>query len=199
VPFRQHMSQYGREDEWIHTRKALVVRASVDPLTLVRGVQSVIANVDRDQAAHDFMTMEQRVAASPSVTNSRFFASLFTIFGTLAILLAVVGVYGVMSWVVGQRTTEVGIRMALGASARDVVAMLLAQSMRPIVIGVVLGVAGGFGLSRAFNSMFWEMTTADPLVLGGISALMLVVGLTAAWIPAHRVTRIDPQHALRQG
>jgi len=105
----------------------------------------------------------------------------------------------VMTWVVGQRTTEVGIRMALGASARDVVPMLLAQSMRPIVIGVVLGVAGGFGLSRAFNSMFWEMTTADPLVLGGISALMLLVGLTAAWIPVHRVTRIDPQHALRQG
>ena len=199
VPFRQHMSQYGREDEFIHTRKALVVRASVDPLTLVRGVQSVVANVDRDQAAHDFMTMEQRVAASPSVTNSRFFASLFSVFGTLAILLAVVGVYGVMTWVVGQRTTEVGIRMALGASARDVVPMLLAQSMRPIVIGVVLGVAGGFGLSRAFNSMFWEMTTADPLVLGGISALMLLVGLTAAWIPVHRVTRIDPQHALRQG
>jgi putative ABC transport system permease protein len=199
VPFRQHMSQYGREDEWIHTRKALVIRSSVDPLTLVRGVQSVVANVDRDQAAHDFMTMEQRVAASPSVTNSRFFASLFSIFGTLAILLAVVGVYGVMSWVVGQRTTEFGIRMALGASARDVVAMLLAQSLKPIVIGVVLGVAGGFGLSRAFNSMFWKMTTADPVVLGGISALMLLVGLTAAWIPVHRVTRIDPQHALRQG
>src|SRR5262249_47267417 len=163
--------QYGREDEWIHTRKALAIRASVDPLTLVRGVQSVIANVDRDQAAHDFMTMEQRVAASPSVTNSRFFASLFSIFGTLAILL---GVYGVMSWVVGQRTTEFGIRMALGASARDVVAMLLTQSMKPIAMGVVLGVAGGFGLSRAFNSMFWRMTTVEPLVLGGISALMLL-------------------------
>jgi putative ABC transport system permease protein len=199
VPFRQHMSQYGREDEWIHTRKALAIRTSVDPLTLVRGVQSVIANVDRDQAAHDFMTMEQRVAASPSVTNSRFFASIFSVFGTLAIVLAVVGVYGVMSWVVGQRTIEFGIRMALGASARDVVAMLLAQSLKPIAIGVLLGVAGGFGLSRAFNSMFWKMTTADPLVLGGIAALMLLVGLTAAWIPVHRVTRIDPQHALRQG
>ena len=118
-------------------------------------------------------------------------------FGTLAILLAVVGVYGVMSWVVGQRTTEFGIRMALGASARDVVTMLLAQSLRPIAAGVVLGVARRLRSSRAFNSMFWRMTTADPLVLGGISALMLVVGLTAAWIPVHRVTRIDPQHALR--
>ena len=176
-----------------------MVRASVDPLTLVRRVQDALAHVDRDQAAHDFMTMEQRVTSSPSVTNSRFFASLFTVFGTLAILLAMVGVYGVMSWVVGQRTTEFGIRMALGARARDVVAMLLAQSLRPIVIGVVLGVAGGFGLSRALNSMFWRMTTADPLVLAAISLLMLVVALTAAWVPVHRVTRIDPQRALRQG
>ena len=197
VPFRQHMAQYGREDEWIHTRKVLAIRTSVDPLTLIRSVQDSIAHVDRDQAAHEFMTMEQRVAASPSVTNSRFFASLFSVFGTLAILLAMVGVYGVMSWVVGQRTTEFGIRMALGARARDVVTMLLGQSLKPILIGVILGVIGGFGLSRALNSMFWRMTVADPLVLGAISALMLVVALTAAWIPVHRVTRIDPQHALR--
>jgi putative ABC transport system permease protein len=199
IPFRQHLSQYGREDEWMHTRKVLAVRTAVDPLTLVRPVQDALAQVDRDQAAHDFMTMEQRVASSPSVTNSRFFASLFTAFGIMAILLAMVGVYGVMSWVVGQRTTEFGIRMALGARARDVVAMLLAQSLKPIVLGVVLGVAGGFGLSRALNSLFWRMTIADPLVLGAISILMLAVALTAAWVPVHRVTRIDPQRALRQG
>jgi putative ABC transport system permease protein len=199
IPFRQHLSQYGREDEWIHTRKVLAVRASVDPLTLVRPIQDAVAHVDRDQAAHDFMTMEQRVAASPSVTNSRFFASLLSTFGTLAILLAMVGVYGVMSWVVGQRTIEFGIRMALGARARDVVGMLMMQSLKPIVIGVVLGIAGGFGLSRAFNSMFWRITTIDPVVMATISAVMLVVALLAAWVPVHRVTRIDPQAALREG
>jgi putative ABC transport system permease protein len=197
VPFRQHLAQFGREDEWIHTRKVLAIRTSVEPLSLVRGVQDAVARVDRDQAAHDFMTMEQRVASSASVTNSRFFASLFTTFGTLAILLAMVGVYGVMSWVVGQRTTEFGIRMALGARASDVVTMLVGQSLRPIVLGVLLGVLGGFGLSRALNSIFWRMTAADPLVLAAISTLMLLVAMTAAWIPVHRVTRIDPQHALR--
>ena len=199
VPFRQHPPEYGAEDQWLHTRKVLVVRASVEPLTLVRGVQDAVARVDRDQAAHGFMTMDQRVAASPSVTNSRFIASLFSVFGTLAILLAVVGVYGVMSWVVGQRTTEFGIRMALGARAGDVVAMLLLQSLKPIATGVLLGVAGGFGLSRALNSMFWNLTKADPVVLGAIAALMLTVALFAAWVPVHRVTRIDPQQALRQG
>ncbi len=199
IPFRQHLQQYGREDEWMHTRKVLAVRSSVDPLTLVRPIQDALAHVDRDQAAHEFMTMEQRVTSSPSVTNSRFFASLFTTFGTLAILLAMVGVYGVMSWVVGQRTTEFGIRMALGARAGDVVAMLMAQSLKPILIGVALGVAGGYGLSRALNSMFWRMTVADPIVLGAISLLMLAVALAAAWVPVRRVTRIDPQSALRQG
>jgi putative ABC transport system permease protein len=199
IPLRQHLAQYGREDEWIHTRKALVVRSSVDPLTLVRSIQEAIRRIDPDQAAHDFMTMEQRVTASPSVTNSRFFASLFTVFGTLATLLAMVGVYGVMSWVVGQRTTEFGIRMALGASARDVVGMLLAESLQPIGVGVALGLAGGYGLSRALNSMFWRITSADPLVLAAIAGLMVTVALFAAWVPVHRVTRIDPQQALRQG
>ena len=197
IPFRQHLQHYGGEDEWMHTRKVLAVRTAGDPLMLVQAVREAVAQIDPDQAPHDFMTMEQRVASSPSVTNSRFFASLFTAFGTLAILLAMVGVYGVMSWVVGQRTTEFGIRMALGARARDVVVMLVGQSLRPILLGVLLGALGGIGLGRAFNSMFWRMTGADPLVLGGISALMVSVALVAAWAPLQRVTRLDPQHALR--
>jgi putative ABC transport system permease protein len=197
IPFRQHLWEYGREDEWIHTRKTLVVRTTGDPLAFVRTVEAAVKEVDRDQAAHDFMTMEQRVADSPSVTNSRFFASLFTTFGTLAILLAMAGVYGVMSWVVGQRTNEFGIRMALGARARDVVAMLLGQSLKPILVGLALGLLGGFGLSRALNSVFWRMTVADPAVLAAVSALMLAVALLAAWVPVYRVTRIDPQETLR--
>ena len=162
IPQRQHVFQYAREDEWIHTRKVLAIRTSIDPLSLVPAVQAAVAQVDRDQTAHDFKTMEDRVRSSPSVTNSRFFASLFTIFGVLAILLAMVGVYGVMSWVVGQRTSEFGIRMALGARARDIIAMLLGQSLRPILLGLGLGALGGFGLSRGLNAMFFRMTAADP-------------------------------------
>ncbi len=197
VPFRQHAWQYAREDEWMHTRKVIAIRTTVEPLTLVPAVQAAVAQVDRDQAAHDFKTMDERVRTSPSVTNSRFFASLFTIFGSLAILLAMVGVYGVMSWVVGQRTSEFGIRMALGAGARDIIRMLLGQSLRPILLGLALGSLGGYGLSRALNSMFFRMTSAEPLVFVAIASLMLAVALAAAWVPARRVTRIDPQQALR--
>jgi len=197
IPFRQHLWEYAREDEFLHTRKTLAVRTSVEPLTLVRAIQDVVADVDPDQAAHDFQTMEQRVAGSPSVTNSRFFASLFTVFGTLAIVLAMVGVYGVMSWVVSQRTGEFGIRMALGARARDVVGMLIGQSLRPILIGVALGSLGGWGLSVALNSVFWRMTRAGPAAMVAIAAAMTAAAMLAAWVPVHRVTRVDPQRALR--
>jgi putative ABC transport system permease protein len=197
VPFRQHVWQYAREDEWFHTRKVVAIRTSVEPLALVPAVRSAVKHVDPDQTAHDFKTMEHRVRSSPSVTNSRFFASLFAIFGSLAILLAMVGVYGVMSWVVGQRTGEFGIRMALGARARDIIVMLLSQSLRPILVGLALGALGGFGLSRALNAMFFRLTAADPAVFAAIGALMAAAALGAAWLPARRVTRIDPQRALR--
>jgi putative ABC transport system permease protein len=197
IPYHQHVWKYAREDEWIHTRKTLAVRSSVEPLSLVRVVKDAVAQVDRDQTAHDFKTMDERVRSSPSVTNSRFFASIFVVFGSLAILLAMVGVYGVMSWVVGQRTGEFGIRMALGARAADIIQMLLRQSLRPILLGLALGALGGFGLGRALNSMFFRMAQADPLVFAAIALLMLAVALGAAWVPARRVTRIDPQQALR--
>ena len=197
IPFRQHVWQYAREDEWLHTRKVLAIRAAVDPLTLAQSVRKAVSQVDPDQAVHDFKTMDERVRTSPSVTNSRFFASLFSVFGLLAVLLAMVGVYGVMSWVVGRRTSEFGIRMALGARAGDIIRTLLRQSLRPILVGLLLGTLGGFGLSRALNGIFFRMTTAEPLVFAVIALLMLAVALSAAWIPARRVTRIDPQRALR--
>ena len=125
-----------RARSWPCVPRSIRSRSSVRSRTRSR-------DVDRDQAAHDFMTMEQRVASSPSVTNSRFFASLFTIFGTLAILLAMVGVYGVMSWVVGQRTTEFGIRMALGARAQRRRRRCCWRSRcSRSLIGVVLGSRG---------------------------------------------------------
>jgi putative ABC transport system permease protein len=197
VPFRQHLREYGSEDEWLHTGKTLVIRTARDPIMLVRAINEAVAQIDRDQTAQDFRTMEERVASSPSVTNSRFLSSLFAVFGTLAIVLAMVGVYGVVGWVVGQRTTEMGVRMALGARPGEVVRMLLVQSLRPIALGVVLGELGGIGLSRLLNSIFWNMTTPEPSVLAAIAAMMVGAAGAAAWAPIRRVLRLDPQHLLR--
>ena len=144
------------------------------------------------------MTMEHQIAALPSVSNGRFLTALFAVFGALAILLAMIGVYGVMSWVVGQRTTEMGIRIALGAPPGQVVRMLVVQSLRPVVLGVVLGTLGGIGLGRLLNSMFWNMTAPEPMVLTAIAVLMLAAAMAAALAPIQRVLRLDPHRVLRR-
>jgi putative ABC transport system permease protein len=156
-----------------------------------------VADVDKDQAATGFMTMEHKIAASPSVSNGRFLTALFAVFGALAILLAMIGVYGVMSWVVGQRATEMGICMALGAPPGQVVRMLVVQSLRPVVLGVVLGTLGGIGLGRLLNSMFWNITAPEPMVLTAIAVLMLAAAMAAALAPIQRVLRLDPHRVLR--
>ena len=197
APFRQHLLEYGSEDQWIHTGKTLMVRTSGDPLLLIGPLKDTVERLDPDQTVNEFRTMEQRIENVGSVVTGRFLTSLFTAFGILAVVLAMVGVYGVMSWAIGQRTIEFGVRMALGARRRDVVLMLLAQSLRPILLGVVLGVLGGIGLSRVLNSMFWSITTVDPIVLAGISGLMVTAALAAAWAPMRRVLRLQPQEVLR--
>jgi putative ABC transport system permease protein len=197
VPFRQHLREYGSEDQWLHTRKVLLVRTAGDPRLLVRSISQAVTEVDKDQTATAFLTMEEQVAKWQSVTNARFLTSLFAVFGTLAVVLAMVGVYGVMSWIVGQRATEMGIRMALGARPGQVVRMLIAQSLRPVVLGVVLGGAGGIGIGKVLNSLFWEMTVPEPAVLAGIAGLMLAAAMSAAWVPLRRVLTLDPNRVLR--
>jgi len=197
VPFHQHLSEYGSEDEWLHTGKSLVVRTAVDPSTLVRPITDAVARIDNDQTATEFKTMKAQVASTPSVTNGRFLSSLFSVFGGFAILLAVIGVYGVVAWVVGQRTLEMGIRVALGARPDQVARMLLTQSLWPVVLGVALGALGGVGLSRVLNSLFWEITSPEPTVLAAVAAGMLSLAIAAAAVPIRRVLRMDPQFLLR--
>jgi putative ABC transport system permease protein len=197
VPFRQHLREYGSEDQWLHTRKILIVRSTGDPRPLIRPLAAAVADVDKDQTANDVRTMADQIANWQSVRDARFLTALFTIFGALAILLAMVGVYGVMSWVVGQRTTEMGIRLALGAQPRQVVRMLLTQSLRPVVLGVMLGAGGGIALGKVLNSLLWEMTTPEPGVLAAIAALMLAAAMSAAWVPMRRALTLDPNRVLR--
>lgn len=197
VPFHQHLDQYGSEDEWLHTGKTLLVRTALDPLSLVRPIEQAVTRLDRDQTAHNFKTMRAQIQAVPSVAASRFLSSLLGAFSTLAIVLAMIGVYGVVAWVVSQRIVEVGIRMALGAGPGEVVRLLLVQSLWPIALGVALGELGGIGLSRLLNHEFWNLTSPQPSVLAVIAAVMLAAASAAAWTPIRRVLGLDPQFLLR--
>ena len=118
-------------------------------------------------------------------------------FGTLAVLLAMIGVYGVMSWLVGQRTREMGIRIALGAEPRGIARTMLLQSLVPVGAGLILGDMGGIELSQLLNSVFWTITRPEPGVLAGIAVLMLGAATAAAWVPMRRVLTLDPNRVLR--
>jgi putative ABC transport system permease protein len=125
------------------------------------------------------------------------FGQMFGTFGVLALLLAVVGVYGVLSFTVSQRTQEFGVRMALGAEPGDVRRMMILQALRLAAVGIGLGVAGAFGVTRLISSLLYDVKPTDPLSFAGVIALMLAVAVTAAYLPARRATQVDPMIALR--
>lgn len=120
-----------------------------------------------------------------------------TALGTLALMLAVIGLYGVMTWSVVQRTREIGIRMALGAQPRNVLALLLKQGMKLVLIGAVIGIPASLAVARLLSSMLVGLTTSDALTIGAVTALLVGVILLACYLPARRATRVDPLETLR--
>jgi putative ABC transport system permease protein len=139
--------------------------------------------------------MDERL--SESVARRRFTLLLLGLFACIALLLATTGIYGVTTYAVTQRTREIGIRIALGAQPRDVVRLIVGQGMVLILIGVTIGSAGAFALTRVMASLLFEVTSADPETFIVIGILLTLVALFASYIPAHRATRIDPLIALR--
>ncbi|PYV41327.1 MAG: hypothetical protein DMG06_17500, partial [Acidobacteria bacterium] len=173
----------------------LVVRSASNPKGLVAAVRSEVWQVDKDQPLYNVRTMEEIL--SSSLAARRFNMLLLGIFSLVALVLAGVGIYGVVAYSVTQRTHEIGIRMALGAQAGDVLKLVVSQGMILTIIGLAIGLVGAFGLTRLMASLLYEVGTTDPATFVGVSSLLTAVSLLASYIPARRATKVDPMVALR--
>lgn len=173
----------------------LVLKTDVDPLSLAATVRKTIWEIDKDQPVSNIRTMDQ--IASESVARQRFSMLLFAIFAGVALLLAAVGIYGVLSYSVAQRRGEFGIRMALGAQKRDVLKLTISKGLKLVLLGVVFGLVGAFALTRLMASLLFGIGATDPTTFAAISLVLVGVGLLASYIPARRATKVDPIVALR--
>jgi putative ABC transport system permease protein len=180
---------------WRYRRMNLAIRTHGDPNNLVNQIQKEIWSVDRDQAVYQVQTMERMVGAT--IGTRRFAMLLLLLFAGLAVTLAAIGIYGVMSYAVTQRTHEIGVRMALGAGARDVLKLVIRQGMRPALLGVGIGLAGAFALTRMMKGLLYDVSATDPLTFAAITLLLTAVAILACWIPARRAAKVDPMVALR--
>ena len=173
----------------------LVVRASLNPSTLMPAIRDQIWELDKDIPIANLATMDQLLAESVAVPHFR--TLLLGIFAVLALVLASVGIYGVISYSVTQRSHEIGIRMALGAQGRDVMTLVVRQGIVLALIGVAIGLAGSFALTHLMESLLFEVSTTDQTTFAGVAALLIAVSVLACWIPARRASRVDPIVALR--
>ncbi|HEX8144776.1 MAG TPA: ABC transporter permease [Pyrinomonadaceae bacterium] len=173
----------------------LVVRTSSEPAGMIGAIRDQVLALDRDQPVFGIRTMEQRL--SKSVAQSRFVMMLLAVFSGLALVLAAVGVYGVMAYSVTQRTHEIGIRMALGAQTGDVLRMVVGQGMTLACVGVAIGLLAAFALRRVMSGLLYGVGATDPVTFIGVSLLLAGVAFVACLIPARRAARVDPMVALR--
>jgi putative ABC transport system permease protein len=195
VPDRQHIWVYPGGTSQIHLSKILFIRTASNPLGLAETVRRIVGSVDKDETVSNITTVEQ--AYSDSLAPWLFFMRLFAVFSTLAISLAVVGIYGVTSYTVSRRTHEIGVRLALGAGKRHVMALVLRQGLKLTLIGIAVGTAGAFGLMRLIANMLFGVTPTDPVTFVVMAVLLAGVSLAACYFPARRATRLDPMAALR--
>jgi putative ABC transport system permease protein len=176
-------------------RRTIVIRTSTATAPLLAAVRQELGVMSPNLALTNVQTMENVVASAQS--RDRFSAVLLTLFGLLALLLASVGVYGVLSYAVAQRRNEVGIRMALGADGGNVRSMVLGDGMKLVLFGLGVGVVGAIALSGLLASQLFGVDPREPLVYALVTTTLLVVGLAASFLPAWRATRVDPVIAMR--
>jgi ABC-type antimicrobial peptide transport system permease subunit len=172
-----------------------VARTTAAPASIVSGIRDAEAKVDATAVTYNVRPMQEIVANS--IAKQRLTMILLSVFSTLALALSAVGIYGVISYLTGQRTHEIGIRVALGASASDVLRMIVGEGMRIALIGVGIGIAAALGLTRLITKLIYGVGAYDPLTFLGVALLLSGVALVACYIPARRAMRVDPIVALR--
>jgi putative ABC transport system permease protein len=177
------------------TTLGFVLRTASDPATLSAALRREVYAVDPEQPVGRIDTLESLVAAS--MARQRFAFTLFTVFSGLALLLAAIGIYGVMAYAVSQRTGEFGVRLALGATPGDILSLVLREGGKLAALGIVVGLLGSLAAGRLLESMLFQTSSRDPLVFAAIALLLGVVAQIACLLPAFRATRVDPQVALR--
>ena len=174
---------------------SFVMRTAEEPALLISAVRAAVAEVEPNQSLHNVMTMEQRLANT--TTSRRLNTALLGCFAAVALLLAVVGIYGVMSYAVTQRRREIGVRMALGAQKSDVLRLIIHGGLRLTLLGIAMGLAGAFALTRYLSSQLYSVKATDPVTFLIVAVVLTGVALFACWLPARRAARVDPMVALR--
>jgi putative ABC transport system permease protein len=185
VPLRQHPA----------SEMTLLVKSGADPATLTSAIREAVQSIDKDQPLFAISTMKELV--SNSVATRRMTLVLLGLFSGLALVLGAIGIYGVISYSVAQRTHEIGIRMALGAPRRDVFRLVVGQGLKLAGIGITIGVVAAFGLARLMSSLLYGISVTDFETFAGVSILLAFVAFVACYIPARRAMRVDPIIALR--
>jgi putative ABC transport system permease protein len=174
---------------------SIAVRGRINAVSLSSAVRSEVASLDSDLPLYNVATMEERVSAS--ISPRRFNALLLAMFAGLALILAAVGIYGVLAFSVAQRTHEIGVRMALGAQPGDLLRLVIAEGMSLALVGIAIGVAGALGVTRFIRSFLFQVSATDPITFAAVALLLLAVAFLACYIPARRAMRVDPMVALR--
>jgi putative ABC transport system permease protein len=174
---------------------SVTVRSTGEPASLTSAIRESVASVDKDIAVANIQTM-QRIL-DDSVAARRLNMALLSIFGAVALILASVGIYGVLSYSIAQRTHEIGVRQALGATTADVLKLVVGHGLRLVLAGVGIGLTGAFALTQVMKSLLFEVSATDPLTFAFIPLILTGVALLSSYVPARRAMKVDPMVALR--
>jgi len=186
---------YWPHPELVYSRMTILARTSSDPMAIVSAARNELRRMDPNEPMASVATVEELLA--DSFSRSRFTMIVLGVFAATALLLAAVGIYGVVAYTVAQRTNEIGIRVAMGAQRRDVLRLVLGQGSRLIFLGVGLGVAAGLLMTRLMTGLLYAISATDPLTFAGVALLLTAIALLACYVPARRAMRVDPLVALR--